>query len=57
MLAWLSENLINIVLITVMALVVGLVIRGMIRSKKSGSCSCCGDCSHCAGCGSSCQKP
>lgn len=31
--------------------VVALIIRSMIRAKKSGkSASCCGDCSKCRGC-------
>ena len=57
MLAWLSANLINIVLIAVIALITGLVIRGMIRNKKAGksscgeNCSSCGVCSGCSSCG------
>ena len=57
MLAWLSANLINIILIAVIALIVGLVIRGMIRNKKAGKSSCgcdcasCGACSGCSACG------
>ena len=37
----------DIIVIAVLALVVGLVIRGMIRDKKKGKC--CG-CSSCKGC-------
>ncbi len=61
MFAWLSANLINIVLIAVIALVVGLLIRGMIRDKKAGKRSCggncgsCGACSGCSACGSCCS--
>ena len=40
MLAWLSANLVNIALILVIALVVVLLIRGMIRDKKAGKSSC-----------------
>ena len=57
MLAWLSANLINIALVAVIALIVGLLIRGMIRDKKAGksscggNCACCGSCSGCSACG------
>ncbi len=61
MLAWLSANWINIALAAVLVLIVGLLIRGMIRDKKAGksacgcscaSCGACGGCSACAHCGS-----
>ncbi len=55
MLTWLSANLINIVLIAFIALIVGLLLRGMIRDKKAGKSSCggsCADCGACGGCGS-----
>ncbi len=50
MLAWLSANLVNIVLIAVLALVVGWLIRGMIRDKKAGKSSCGGSCASCGAC-------
>ena len=50
MLTWLSANLINIALAGVIALIAGLVIRGMIRDKKAGKSSCGGSCSSCGGC-------
>ena len=58
MFAWLSANLINIVLIAVIALVVGLLIRGMIRDRKAGKRSCGGNCASCGACGgcSACGK-
>ncbi len=58
MLAWLSANFINIVLIAVVALIVGLLIRGMIRDKKAGKSSCGGNCASCGACGgcSACGK-
>ncbi len=49
--AWLSANLINIVLIAVLALVVGLLIRSMIRDRKAGKSSCGGNCAACGACG------
>ena len=55
MLTWLSANLINIVLIAVIALIVGLLIRGMIRDKKAGKSSCGGNCASCGVCGGSCS--
>ena len=36
MLAWLAANLINIVLILVIAAAVALILRGMIRDRRSG---------------------
>ena len=50
MLAWLSANLINIVLIAALVLITGLAIRGMIRNKKAGKSSCGCSCSSCGGC-------
>ena len=55
MLTWLSANLINIVLIAVIALIVGLLLRGMIRDKKAGKSSCGGNCASCGVCGGSCS--
>ena len=31
----------------ILILIVGLIIRGIVRDKKSGKSSCGGDCSHC----------
>ena len=50
MFAWLSANLINIVLVTVIVLIVALLIRGMIRDKKAGRSSCGGSCASCGAC-------
>ena len=51
MLTWLSANLINIALIAGLVLVVGLVVRGMLRDRKAGACSCGGNCVGCGVCG------
>ena len=51
MFAWLTANLINIALIAVIALVVGLLIRSMIRDNKAGKSSCGGNCASCGACG------
>ena len=58
MLTWLSANLVNIVLVAVIALIVGLLIRGMIRDRKAGKRSCGGSCASCGACGgcSACGK-
>ena len=50
MLIWLSANWINIVLVAVLVLIVGLLLRGMIRDKKAGKSSCGGNCASCGAC-------
>ena len=50
MLAWLSANLINIVLIAVIVLITGMLIRSMIRDRKAGKSSCGGNCASCGVC-------
>ena len=50
MFAWLSANLINIVLVAVLVLIVGLLLRGMIRDKKAGKTSCGANCASCGAC-------
>ena len=56
--AWLSANLINIALIAVIVLIVGLLLRCMIRDRKAGKRSCGGNCAGCGACGgcSACGK-
>ena len=34
----------------IVVLIVGLIVRGIVKDKKSGKSSCGGDCSHCRGC-------
>ncbi len=57
MLNWLSVNLVNIALIAALVLIVGLLIRGMIRDRKAGkspcggNCAACGACKGCSACG------
>ncbi len=34
----------------VLLVIVGLIVRSMVRDKKSGKSSCGGDCGHCNGC-------
>ncbi len=40
----------DMVIIAVLALVVGLIVRGMIRDKKAGKSSCGGNCGDCGLC-------
>ena len=52
---WFSANWINLLLVAVIALITALLIRGMIRDRKTGksacggNCACCGVCPHAAG--------
>jgi hypothetical protein len=48
MLAWLSQNIYTILIIAALALVFTLMIRSLIRGRKSGKSSCCGGCAGCA---------
>ena len=56
MLAWLSENWANIVMIAGLVLLTGLIVFRMIRDRKAGKRSCGCDCAACGACGA-CQKP
>ena len=57
MLAWLSANLANIIIIAVLVLIVGLLIRRLILDKKAGKSSCGGSCASCGLCaGGSCKR-
>ena len=49
MLAWLSANCVNILLILAVTAMVFLIVRGMVRDKKAGKSSCGGSCSSCGG--------
>ncbi len=40
----------DVIIIAVLALVVGLIVRGMIRDKKAGKSSCGGNCGDCGLC-------
>ena len=39
--------MVNVVIIAVLAVIVGLIVRGMIRDKKAGKSSCGCDCGAC----------
>ena len=47
MFLWLTANWINIALVAVIALVVTLLIRGMIRDRKAGKSAGCASCGKC----------
>ena len=55
MLAWISANLVNIVLTAVIVLIVALLICVMVRDKRAGKSSCGGNCADCGAC-SACGK-
>ena len=50
MLNWLSVNLVNIALIAALVLIVGLLIRSMVRDRKAGKSPCGGNCAACGAC-------
>ncbi len=50
MLVWLAANLINIMLVLIIAGIVVLLIRSMARDKKAGKSSCGGNCASCGVC-------
>ena len=60
MMMWIFANWINLLLIAVIALIIGLLIRSMIRDRKAGkspcggNCACCGACTGCSACSSKC---
>ena len=55
MLAWLSENRANIIMIAGLALLTGLIVFRMVRNKKAGKRSCGCDCAVCGAC-CACKK-
>jgi len=53
MIAWISANLINIVLVAGLILLMAVLIRSLVRNRKAGGCS--GGCGSCGSCGGSCS--
>ncbi len=47
---WIMNNLGTLICGLVVALVVGLALRSVIREKRSGKCSCGGNCGACGAC-------
>ncbi len=57
MASFLAANLANLLVCAVLLLVVGLVIRTLVRDKKAGRSSCGGSCGSCGACGcTACKK-
>ena len=50
MLAWLSANLVNLVILAVLALAVALAIRSLVRDRRAGKSACGGNCAGCGAC-------
>lgn len=48
MLAWINENIITIMICTVLAAIVCAIIISLVHNKKKGKSSCGCNCSHCA---------
>ncbi len=51
MIEWILQNLINIIVIALIALAVILIIRGMIKNHRAGKSLCSGNCGECGSCG------
>ena len=47
---WLKSNLSTIDITLVLIVIVGLILRSMVRDKKNGKSSCGGNCGGCSGC-------
>lgn len=56
MLAWLSENWANILMIALLVLIVALIVFRMVSSRKAGKRPCGCDCGACGAC-CACKKP
>lgn len=56
MLEFLSENWGTIVVAALLALALTAAVIKLVRDKRSGKGSCCGDCSKCHSAESSCKK-
>ena len=50
MVSWISTNLANIALIAAIVLIVGLLIRVMVRDRRAGKAPCGGNCASCGAC-------
>ncbi len=50
MLNFIQANIWTIIVAVVLTVIVGLIIRSLVKDKKSGKGICGGDCSNCHGC-------
>ena len=57
MIEWLSDNLGTIIVLLILAVIVGSVIRTLIKNKKKGKSSCGCNCSACPAGGVCHKKP
>lgn len=54
---WLTDNIMSIVLLLVLAAIVFFILRNKIKAKGSGGCGCgCSGCSGCSSCGTNSKK-
>lgn len=56
MISWIGENFASIALFLVVALIVFLLIKSMIKERKNGTCGCGCGCAGCSGCGAHRKK-
>ena len=57
MLTFFSMNWGTIVICMVLAGIIAAIVAKIIKDKKNGRSSCCGDCKHCAGACRACGRP
>ena len=57
MLSFFSMNWGTIVICIILAGIIAAIVMKLIKDKKNGRSSCCGDCKHCAGACSACKRP
>lgn len=50
MLAWLAENAVTVVTVTVLIVITGLAVFSLIREKKNKKGVCTGNCASCGAC-------
>lgn len=50
MLSFLKANILTIIVVVILIVIIGLIIRTLVKDKKSGKGLCGGDCSNCHGC-------
>ena len=54
--AWLSANLVNIIVVAVVLVLAFFASRKTFRDVRSGKCDCGGSCASCGGCCSGCSS-
>ncbi len=56
MFAWLAENAVTVITVSVLIIITGLAVFSLIREKKSKKGACTGNCASCSACCSSKNK-